>query len=312
MKRRFREQIAQKRLSRFGFVTNLNRTALCEMKNAISIQGHNSIQKMLDLHNHILPGIDDGAADFDESVRMAKIMVAEGFRAVVATPHYGRAGFYSEHATVRRLVRELKVELCRQQINLVVYPGMEVLLSPEIPELLRNRKVFTLNDSPYILIEFPQMGLPAGLDNFISQLLSDGKKLIIAHPEKNHEIQRRLDHFVDLVNSFRLGDILIQITADSLTNKAGHKAFLAAKFLLRTGLAHIISTDAHSCSERPPNIREALTIAMAIAGRERTMKMVRDWPETIVSGGEVIPERPDIKVLRQSLTEFSCSFRKCV
>lgn len=245
---------------------------------------------MLDLHNHILPGIDDGPCNMEESLRMAELMVLEGFRGVVSTPHFGRAGFYSDSVTIRKLVCELNKELQTRGIDLLVYPGMEILLCPEIPDLLRSNKVLSLNDGKYVLIELPSLGIPAGLNNFVTQLVRENKKLVIAHPEKNHDVQRQPDQLRKLVDSFHPGDILIQITAGSLTDEAETEVFSAAKFLLRAGLVHIIATDAHSCVLRSPAIRSALTIASAIVGWNRAIKMVCDWPEQIVRGEDVIPE----------------------
>ena len=256
---------------------------------------------MMDLHNHILPGLDDGPRDMEESLRMSAILVSEGFRGVVSTPHFGRGGYFSDSDSIRKLVRELNKELKARKIELIVYPGMEILLSPEMPELIRSNRVLSLNDGKYVLMELPSLGIPAGLNNLVTQLVRQNKKLVIAHPEKNHDLQQRPDKLLELVNSFDPGDILIQITAGSLTDKAETAEFRTAKFMLQAGLVHIIATDAHSSVLRPPAIKTALTIASAIVGKERAMKMVNDWPQSIVRGECVTPERPLIKPKTQSV-----------
>ena len=249
------------------------------------------VVKLLDIHNHILPGLDDGALHMDESLRMAELMVNEGFRGVISTPHFGKAGFCSDSVTIRKRVCALNKELQTHRIDLIVYPGMEILLCPEIPDLLRQKKVLSLNDGKYVLIELPSLGIPAGLNNFVAQLLRENKKLVIAHPEKNHGVHRRPDQLLKLVDSHQPGDILVQITADSLTGAAGEEVFRTAKFMLKARLVHVIATDAHSSILRPPSIKAALTIATAIVGRARAMKMVCDWPKQILLGEDVIPER---------------------
>lgn len=261
---------------------------------------------MIDLHNHILPGLDDGPRNMEESLRMSAIMASEGFRGVVCTPHFGRGGYFSHSEVIRKLVRKLNAELKARRVDLVVYPGMEILLDPEIPELLRSKRVLSLNDSKYVLVELPSLGIPAGLDNLVSQLVRDNKKLVIAHPEKNHDVQNQPDKLLKLVNSFDPGHILIQITAGSLTDEADTAEFQTAKFMLQVGSVHIIATDAHSSVLRAPSIRPALTLASAIVGKDQAMKMVRDWPQKIVLGECVIPERP---VIRPEKRSFWYNFR---
>ena len=250
---------------------------------------------MIDIHNHILPGIDDGASDIEDSIEMARIALSEGFSGIVATPHYGRAGFFSDIQMARRLVEDLRQELAERGIDINIFPGMEVLVCPEVIDLLNSEKIIPVNDGIYILLELPAMTVPAGFNNLIKSVLNIGKKVIIVHPEKNMEVQRRSDYVFEILNAFQPGDVLIQVTADSLTGDSGLRALSTAKYLIENRMAHIIATDAHGSTARPPRIAEALDLAISLVGKDVAVKMVTEWPEKIVNGDSVIPDSPQLK-----------------
>lgn len=242
---------------------------------------------MIDLHCHILPGIDDGARDLKESLEMARIGVDQGFTQIVATPHYGSGKFSSEIYDVKRLVAELNEGLEARNIKLSILSGMEVRLTAGVMESLSEGKILSINQGPYVLLELSIMQVPAGFENFVRMMINSQKKLVLAHPEKNFEIQRRPSIIYDLLTAFDPGDLLIQITADSITGDAGQTAMQTAKYLLKNDLAHIIATDAHSAVERSPRIADALSLASYIVGHEMANRMVKDWPGDIVAGRKV-------------------------
>lgn len=247
---------------------------------------------MIDIHSHILPGIDDGASDISESLEMARIAVAEGFSSVVATPHYGRAGFFSEIGQARKLVEELNTALRNNGIDLVVYPGMEILVTPEVMGLLQSGNIIPINDRKHVLMELPSTNVPAGFNNLIRSILDSDRKIVIVHPEKNMDIQRRPEMVREILDAFEPGEVLIQITADSLTGDAGLRALSTAKFLVESRLAHIIATDSHSKTERPPKIQEALELAVSLIGKDIAMKMVKEWPGAVIRGESPVIDLP--------------------
>ena len=242
---------------------------------------------MIDLHCHILPGIDDGAQDLEEALEMARMAVDQRFSGIVATPHYGSGKFLSDINAVNRLVVELNKELEARNIKLTIFPGMEVRLTADLLESLSSGKILSINQGPYVLMELPIALVPAGFENFVRMVLESGKKLVLAHPEKNLEIQRHPEIIYNLLTVFDPGDLLMQITADSITGDAGLSALSTAKYLLENDLGHIIATDAHSAVERPPRISNALDVVSSIVGNERADKMVKEWPHDIVAGREV-------------------------
>ncbi len=250
---------------------------------------------MIDLHSHILPGIDDGAQDLEESLEMALIAVDQGFSGIVATPHYGSGKFFSDSNKVLRLVAELNQELQSRNIELTIYPGMEVRLTAEALRSLSTGKILPINNGPYVLMELPITQVPAGFENFVRMFVESGRKLVLAHPEKNLEIQRHPEIIYNLLTACKPGDLLMQITADSITGEAGTLALSTAKYLLENDLAHIMATDAHSPVERSPRISSALDLLSSIVGDERANKMVREWPNDIVAGREVNFDPPKKK-----------------
>ncbi len=240
--------------------------------------------KMIDLHNHILPGIDDGARDMDEALEMARIAVEQGFSGIVATPHHGSGQFFSDINRVREVVRELNQELVAQNISLTIFPGMEARLTADLLGCLSKGTILTINEGRYILLELPAMQTPAGFENFVRMLLNSGKRIVMAHPEKNIEIQRRPEIIYELLTLFKPGEFLVQITADSITGDAGLSALTTAKYLLENDLAHILATDAHSPTERPPMMSNALQLVASIVGKETADSMTREWPRAVVNG----------------------------
>jgi protein-tyrosine phosphatase len=263
---------------------------------------------MIDLHSHILPGIDDGARNPEESLEMARIAFEEGFSGIVATPHYGSGQFLSDITQVRKLVRELNHELITRGIDLKIFPGMEARITADVIESLSNGSVIAINEWRYILLELPPSQIPAGFENFIRLIVDSGKGIVLAHPEKNLEIQRRPEIIYKLLSMFKPGALLIQITADSITGDAGLRALSTSKWLLENGLAHVLATDAHSPVDRPPRISNALNLVTSIVGNEIANKMVKDWPHDIVEGREVNCDPPKKK--HEKRKSFWGLFRK--
>ncbi len=247
---------------------------------------------MIDLHNHILPGIDDGATDINEALEMARIAVEEGFSGIVATPHFGSGLFSCDANEVRRRVNELNEKIASADLNLTIYPGMEARLTADVLNSLSNGSVISLNDSQYILLELPALQVPAGFENFVRMMINSGRKIVLAHPEKNVEMQTHPDTIYKLVTMFRPGDLLIQITADSISGDAGLRALSTSKWLLENGLAHILATDAHSPIQRAPRIRNAFELVSSLVGREKTVQMTTDWPRNIIENEDVVCSHP--------------------
>jgi protein-tyrosine phosphatase len=240
---------------------------------------------MIDSHNHLLPGIDDGAKDFEETLKMCQVAVDDGIRVIVATPHSFDGKFLSDVDTIKSLVRDLNTELTAIGLDLTILPGMEVRITADLPGLLADGKGLTLNEGKYILIEFHPSQIPSGFQNLVSDLASTGFSVILAHPEKNSVIQSTPEYLFRLCSQHKPWEIVVQVSADSLTGKNGFWAKRTVMSILKHNLAHIIATDAHSSSRRSPRLSEAVDVASSVVGIENALKMVQDIPEAVLGEG---------------------------
>lgn len=229
---------------------------------------------MIDSHCHILPNIDDGPQDVDESVEMARIASGDGIEKIIATPHIADNRYSSDDIADR--VDQFNHRLRLQNIPVRVYPGAEVAISLD-PEKLSE---YTINHTSYILIEFPHDHLPSYAGKMIDWLCAKKLKPIIAHPERNYSIMRSPEVLLGLLNS----NVYIQITAASLTGDFGRDIQYCAHFLLDSGKVDIIASDAHSKKFRPPQLSAATELAVKRLGKKASRRLVCDNPAAILKG----------------------------
>ena len=239
---------------------------------------------MIDLHAHLLPGLDDGAQTLDESREIARAAVADGVDAIAATPHV-RSDFPTTVEQMEAGVSELRADFDREGIPVHVLHGGEIDL-----EVLRTLAVetvrrFTLAQTGvYLLIEFPYSGWPLGLDREIFSLRTAGLTPLLAHPERNREVQAAPARLEELV---RLG-ARVQVTAASVEGRMGKSSREASFRLLELGLVDVLASDLHT-----PAIREARLGAAVGALKDVGLAryLTEDAPRAIVAGEE-LPERP--------------------
>lgn len=241
---------------------------------------------LIDIHCHILWGIDDGPREKTETNEMCRMASDDGIEAIVSTPHSFDGQFQNYPERILSQTDELNEELFEAGINLSVYPGMEIRISPDLIEGINTGKVLPINQGKYILLEFHPFEIPAGFENFASVLVEQGFSLIIAHPEKNIAIQKHPDFLFRIITHFRPWEILSQVTADSLLGQSGTTAYNTAKLLIKNNLAHLIATDAHSALSRPPLLKEAVKKARSLIGEVEADQMANEIPSAILFGTE--------------------------
>jgi protein-tyrosine phosphatase len=232
---------------------------------------------MIDSHCHILPNIDDGPQDVDESIEMARMASMDGVEKIIATPHITDNKYSSDDISDR--VDQFNHLLRQKKIPVQVYPGAEVAISLD-PEKLSE---YTINHTSYILIEFPHDHLPSFAGKMIDWLCAKKLNPIIAHPERNYSIIRSPEVLLGLLNS----NVYIQITAASLTGDFGRDIQYCAHFLLDSGKVDIIASDAHSKNFRPPLLSAAEEYAARRLGKEASQCLVCKNPEAIVKGEKI-------------------------
>jgi protein-tyrosine phosphatase len=232
---------------------------------------------MIDSHCHILPNIDDGPQDVDESIEMARIASKDGIKKIIATPHIADNKYSLDDIADR--VNQFNHRLRQQNIPVRVYPGAEVAISLD-PQKLSG---YTINHTSYILIEFPHDHLPSYAGKMIDWLCAKKLNPIIAHPERNYSIMRSPEALLGLLNS----NVYIQITAASLTGDFGRDTQYCAHLLLDSGKVDIIASDAHSKKFRLPQLSAAAALAAKRLGKKASLRLVCDNPASILKDEKI-------------------------
>ena len=270
---------------------------------------------MIDLHSHILYGLDDGPATLDESLEMCRIGYRDGIRTIVATPHMLNGVYQTNRAAILSRTRELNTALSQSGIRnslphhsalsapdselqplhsehrtpnseLRILPGADVHMGEDLLGPLKQNRLMTVGDGgKYLLIEFPSQGIPYLAERILFQLITEGIIPIITHPERNLEVRRKPARYYEMIRMGCLG----QVTAMSLTGGFGPEAKRLAKELLIHKLIHLIASDAHSIETRPPILTPAVRAASKWVGTEEAGRMVTEYPQAILEG-----KRPNI------------------
>jgi protein-tyrosine phosphatase len=241
----------------------------------------------VDIHCHLLPGIDDGAPDWATTRAMAELAVAEGTHTIVVTPHQLGGYRHVDAATIRRLTAELQAQLDRWGVRLQVLPGADVRIEDDLVEAIRNDNVATLGDHRrHVLLELPhELCFP--LEGLLEQLQREGVTGILSHPERNAGLRsqpRLIERLVD-------AGCLMQVTAGSLLGGFGAAAEELAQWMLARGLVHIVATDAHSARRRRPQMLPAYREVAALAGADVARLVCATHPQCVASGQSVAAER---------------------
>jgi protein-tyrosine phosphatase len=232
---------------------------------------------MTDIHCHILPGIDDGPRTLDESVSMARMAADDGIIRIVATPHINYE--LTDPVLIQTMVSELNARLSDEGINLKVYAGADVsaVIDPSLVV------AYTVNESRYLLLEFPYGRIPANARGTVFRFASAGFRPIVTHPERNWSVISNPALVPELIES----GALMQVTAGSITGEFGPEVAGCSKRLLKGGFVHFIATDAHSAVRRQPLLSEAVSLAGMMIGDRAALSLVRDNPEAVLSDSNV-------------------------
>lgn len=245
------------------------------------------MEAFVDIHCHLLPEVDDGAADRSTALAMARMAVEDGIHTIVCTPH--QLGNYRQNraADIRARCAQLQQWLDEQQIELRVLPGADVRIEEGLIELLRADEVLTLADGHrHVLLELPH-DVYFPLDGLLRDLESEGLTGILSHPERNLELLRRRDVVETLVDA----GCLMQITAGSLAGTFGPQSLRYSEWMLRRGLVHFVATDAHGQRARRPLLRRAYDRAAALVGSALARELCCQNPARVVQREPVTPGR---------------------
>ncbi len=237
---------------------------------------------MIDIHCHILPGLDDGARDLDEAIQMARILLNQGVAGIVATPHFLEGSNPPPKDSVIQACTFLAKALREADIDVDIYPGMEVLICPELAVLVKDEKVLTINNKgKHLLFELPfNNGLSCD-EHVIFELLLAGITPILAHPERYHSLDiEMLGHWIER-------GVLLQVNSSSFTGFYGKKAQKKAERLLLSNMVHFIASDGHSAGKRAPSLEKARMRVTALAGKETAEELFYTNPLKVIQGERV-------------------------
>ena len=242
---------------------------------------------MIDLHCHMLPGVDDGAATEEEALLMARVAVDSGVTAVALTPHCNvpeQFGNYRDSRLEERF-RRFEALLRREDIPLTVYPGMEVFATPDLPRLLDEGALLTLGGSRYLLVEFAFGESPRFVDDILHRIHQRGLTPVVAHPERYYFIQDDPRHLLHWTNE----GYVLQLNKGSFFGMFGRHAARTAHWCLDCGCLHLIGSDAHSPYRRTPRLSDIYDLVADTVSPETAQLLLHDNPYAILHGGTVYP-----------------------
>ena len=241
---------------------------------------------MIDIHHHLLPGLDDGPEDIETSIEMARIAVDQGITHVVCTPHASERYAFQPQRNVE-LLAEIRARLAQLEIPLTLGLGCDFHLTYENILAAKNDPAkYSINGLGHLLVELPDFGLAHSLTETFYEMQLAGLTPILTHPERNRTLQQDPSRMIPWLR----GGIIVQVTADSVLGHMGSKAESLAHQLLANRWVHVLATDAHGVRSRPPRIREAHALVAKRYGRAYADLLCIDNPRAAFEGRPLGPQ----------------------
>lgn len=237
---------------------------------------------MVDIHCHILPGVDDGASSWEIAVKMCKMAAADGITHIVATPHANDEFRYDRDALSSILAQLSERTNGIPRLSM----GCDFHLSYDnLKEAFRDPSRYTIEGTNYLLVELSDFSIPPSVNQSLDRLLSHGVTPVITHPERNPVLKKNPSRVLEWVAQ----GCLVQVTANSLTGRWGAESRATAEWLMKRRAVHVLATDAHGLQSRPPILSEARLEAERIVGKTEASALVSDNPHSIVTGRALQP-----------------------
>lgn len=253
---------------------------------------------MIDLHSHILPGVDDGAQTIEDSVEMARKAVSQGITHLMCTPHHNNGKYSNPAKQVIAKVDELQSVLDQKDIPLTLLEGQEVRITGSLLEDIGNQEIlFTDLDNTYLLIEFPSGDVPEYSEQLFFELMSKGHVPVIVHPERNAVFRKEPNRLIPFL---QMG-VLTQLTAPSIVGVFGKDIQKTAKLMLKHNMLYMVASDAHNLRHRTFLMKEAYKEIQKIGG-DRMVEEMQQMARDLVNGDEVV--RPEFTMIKESRFKF--------
>ena len=245
---------------------------------------------MIDLHCHILPGIDDGAPDLGVALEMARCAVADGIKVSACTPHIYPGLYENTKAGIAAAIVAFRAELQAEGIALELTIGADTHLAPNLVGDIQAGRIPTLANSRYLLLEPPHHVAPPRFEESVFQLMTAGIVPVVTHPERLSWIETHYQIFGRLAHN----GAWMQVTAGSVTGRFGRRPRYWSERMLDEGLVHILATDSHHVTRRPPLLAEGRDAAALRVGDTEAWNMVSVRPRGILAdvSPHLLPDRP--------------------
>jgi protein-tyrosine phosphatase len=238
---------------------------------------------MIDIHSHILFGVDDGASGIEESLALAQIYEQAGYRWVIATPHAEVDSLPDSNygMNIRVRVKRLNLQLQKNHVAVKILPGMEVGLDPRLPEMVAQEQILTLANSNYLLVETPFQQLPLNWWEIVFLLAARGIVVIFAHPERCAQVADN----PELLDQIAQAGAKFQVNWDSFSGAYGGQVAKVAGFMARKGFIHCLATDSHDLKTRDAgNVHEISAQLEDIIGADNLKRIAVQNPKRVVQG----------------------------
>lgn len=241
---------------------------------------------MIDIHCHILPDFDDGAADLTESLSMARTAAASGVTGIVATPHFrGEEASLSQLPKLMSRFEQLSGAIRQADIPLTLYPGSEILCLPPTPRMGRQGQLPTLGDTNYLLCEFYFNESALYMDEMLRTLRSYGYRIVVAHPERYEAVQRE----PRLAEKWFSEGYVLQMNKGSILGAFGPKVLQTASLMLDSGLIHLMASDAHGTTRRTTDMRPLRQRLQERCHDQYVRVLLDENPHRLIEGADMVP-----------------------
>ena len=229
--------------------------------------------KMIDIHNHIIYGVDDGSKSIDESLKMVDMYIESGFSEIIATSHYDKGRYLVDPLEIKHKIDVLNRKIKEKSLDFTIYPGHEIQVDVDINTNLKEGRVLSLNNSRYLLCELSFLNKPNFLEDLFYNLQLEGYTPIIAHAERYDYVKKDPDYLAQFIQK----GALVQVNYSSIKTDPE-----TVKTLLEKNMVHILATDAHQSEWRKPDIREYINLYKEIIGDENFIKLSMTNPKKVI------------------------------
>lgn len=243
---------------------------------------------MIDMHTHILPNIDDGSNNIEESIEMLKEAQEAGFTGLVSTSHFIEESYNTTSKEREELINNINNKLILENINIKIYNGAEAYISNNLNELINKSILPTINGSRYLLMELPMNSEIIYLDEIIGSLKQNGIIPIIAHPERYSYVQKNPNMLAKLIEQ----GVLFQANYASIIGKYGKQAEKTIKKLLKSNMIHFLGTDAHRSKSVYIQMNIILKKIEKLIGKEKLEKISTINPTKVINNKEIEIDEP--------------------